>query len=72
MKALKNKQSKLESKIAALEKEIKSIDFELEINYDATIAQPNFFDHYTQKKDNLTAVMEDWEKTTEELMELES
>ena len=72
LKALKNKQSKLESKIAALEKEIKAIDFELEINYDATIAQPNFFDHYTQKKDNLTAVMEDWEKTTEELMEMES
>ena len=71
LKSLKNKQSKLEAKIADLEKEIKAIDFELEINYDATIAQPNFFDHYTQKKDRLTAVMEDWEKTTEELMEME-
>ena len=71
LKSLKNKQSKLEAKIADLEKEIKAIDFELEINYDATIAQPNFFDHYTQKKDRLTATMEDWEKTTEELMEME-
>ena len=71
LKSLKNKQSKLETKIADLEKEIKAIDFELEINYDATIAQPNFFDHYTQKKDRLTAAMEDWEKTTEELMEME-
>ena len=71
LKSLKNKQSKLEAKIADLEKEIKAIDFELEINYDATIAQPNFFDHYTQKKDRLTAAMEDWEKTTEELMEME-
>ena len=71
LKSLKNKQSKLEAKIADLEKEIKVIDFELEINYDATIAQPNFFDDYTQKKDRLTAVMEDWEKTTEELMEME-
>ena len=71
LKSLKNKQSKLEAKIADLEKEIKAIDFELEINYDATIAQPNFFDHYTQKKDHLTAAMEDWEKTTEELMEME-
>jgi len=71
LKSLKNKQSKLEAKIADLEKQIKAIDFELEINYDATIAQPNFFDHYTQKKDRLTAAMEDWEKTTEELMEME-
>ena len=70
LKSLKNKQSKLEAKIADLEKEIKAIDFELEINYDATIAQPNFFDHYTQKKEHLTATMEDWEKTTEELMEM--
>ena len=38
LKSLKNKQSKLEAKIADLEKEIKAIDFELEINYDATIA----------------------------------
>ena len=71
LKSLKNKQSKLEARIADLEKEIKAIDFELEINYDATIAQPNFFDHYTQKKDHLSAAMEDWEKTTEELMEME-
>ena len=71
LKSLKNKQSKLEAKIADLEKEIKAIDFELEINYDATIAQPNFFDHYTQKKDRLTAAMEDWEKATEELIEME-
>ena len=71
LKSLKNKQSKLEAKIADLEKEIKAIDFELEINYDATIAQPNFFDDYTYKKDRLTAAMEDWEKTTEELMEME-
>ena len=71
LKSLKNKQSKLEAKIADLEKEIKAIDFELEINYDATIAQSNFFDHYIQKKDHLTAAMDDWEKTMEELMEIE-
>ena len=71
LKSLKNKQAKLEAKIADLEREIKAIDFELEINYDATIAQPNFFDQYTQKKNNLTAAMEDWESITEELMEIE-
>ena len=47
LKSLKNKQSNLEAKIAILEKEIKDLDFELEINYDETIAQSNFFDHYT-------------------------
>ena len=71
LKSLKNKQAKLEAKIADLEREIKAIDFELEINYDATIAQPNFFDGYTQKKNNLTAAMEDWASITEELMEIE-
>ena len=71
LKSLKNKQAKLEAKIADLEREIKAIDFELEINYDVTIAQPNFFDHYTQKKDDLTTAMEDWESITEELMEIE-
>ena len=71
LKSLKNKQAKLEAKIADLEREIKAIDFELEINYDVTIAQPNFFDGYTQKKNNLTAAMEDWASITEELMEIE-
>jgi ATP-binding cassette subfamily F protein 3 len=34
---------------------------ELEINYDATVADPNFFDTYQKKKADLQQLMEDWE-----------
>lgn len=52
---------KVEQQITRLEKEIKAIDLELEINYDATIATPNFFDTYQQKKKKLECLMEEWE-----------
>ncbi|MEN8769433.1 MAG: ABC-F family ATP-binding cassette domain-containing protein [Candidatus Arcticimaribacter sp.] len=71
IKSLQNKQSKIERTIADLEKEIKAIDVELEINYDATIAQPNFFEGYTQKKEKLAKAMEQWEAIVEELMQFE-
>ncbi|MGB1450059.1 MAG: ABC-F family ATP-binding cassette domain-containing protein [Flavobacteriaceae bacterium] len=71
LKSLQNKQSKAERRIADLEKEIKDIDFELEINYEATIAQANFFESYNQKKEALSKAMEQWEKIVEELMEYE-
>ncbi len=67
-KALQNKLSKIEGKIVALEKEIKSIDVELEINYDATIAIPNFFDDYQNKKSQLETLMQQWESVSEELI----
>ena len=41
---------KVEKQISRREKEIKAIDIELEINYEQTIAQPNFFNSYQQKK----------------------
>lgn len=71
LKSLQNKQSKAERRIADLEKEIKDIDFELEINYEATIAQANFFESYNQKKEALSKTMEQWEKIVEELMQYE-
>lgn len=71
LKSLQNKQSKVERRIADLEKEIKDIDFELEINYEATIAQANFFESYNQKKEALSKTMEQWEKIVEELMQYE-
>lgn len=71
IKSLQNKQSKIESTIADLEKEIKAIDVELEINYDATIALPNLFEGYTQKKEKLAKAMEQWEAIVEELMQFE-
>jgi len=53
--------NKVEKQISRLEKEIKEIDFELEINYEQTIAQPDFFDSYQQKKQNLERLMQEWE-----------
>ena len=70
LKSLNNRLSKVEAKISALEKEIAEIDVELAINYDATIAQPNFFDSYQQKKQELEQFMTDWEEITEALESL--
>ena len=61
LKSLNNRLSKIESKINQLEKEIKEIDLELESNYDATVADPNFFDSYQKKKQNLQDLMDNWE-----------
>ncbi len=72
IKSLQNKQAKFERTIATLEKEIKAIDVELAINYDATIAQANFFESYHQKKEDLAKAMEEWEAVVESLMEMES
>ena len=52
---------KVEKQISRLEKQIKEIDFELEINYEQTIAKPNFFDSYQQKKQDLERLMQEWE-----------
>ena len=60
-KSLKNKLSKLEDQIATLEREIKAIDIKLEINYDQTISSPDFFDHYQEKKKQLSHHIENWE-----------
>ena len=62
-KARSNEQKiiKVEKQISRLEKQIKEIDFELEINYEQTIAQPNFFDSYQQKKQDLECLMQEWE-----------
>ena len=65
LKSLQNRLSKQEAAIAALEKEIKSIDLELEINYEATVATSNFFDTYQAKKAKLEHLMQQWETLTE-------
>lgn len=61
LRSLQNKLSKTEKEIGLLEKEIKEIDFELQINYDTVIAQPDFFDKYQNKKKRLEILMEQWE-----------
>lgn len=67
LKSLTNKLSKVESQINKLEKALKEIDVELAVNYDQTVAQPNFFDNYQGKKKELESLMEQWENLTEEL-----
>ncbi len=67
IKSLTNKLSKIEASINKLEREIKAIDIELSINYDETIAIPNFFDDYQKKKTELEKLMEDWEAITIEI-----
>ena len=70
IKSLKNKLSSAENKISVLEKEIAEIDHSLLMNYDETIAQPNFFENYQSKKTNLEKLMKKWETITLELEEL--
>ena len=67
LKSFQNKLSKIEAGINKLEREIKEIDVELAVNYDQTIAQPNFFDSYQAKKDQLNALMEEWEDVSVKL-----
>jgi ATP-binding cassette subfamily F protein 3 len=65
LKSLQNRLSKHEAAISALEREIKAIDLELEINYEATMATSNFFDTYQAKKAELEGLMQQWEILTE-------
>jgi len=64
MKGLKNRLSQVESEISTLEKEIAEIDHDLLMNYDETIARPDFFDRYHQKKKDLETLMQKWEEIT--------
>ncbi|MDG1285387.1 MAG: ABC-F family ATP-binding cassette domain-containing protein [Flavobacteriaceae bacterium] len=67
LKSLHNRLSKAEASIAALEKDIKAIDLEMELNYDQTVAKPGFFESYQAKKDQLDQHMSDWEEITESI-----
>ena len=67
LKSLHNRLSKAEASIAALEKDIKAIDLEMELNYDQTVAKPGFFESYQAKKDQLDQLMSDWEEITESI-----
>tara|TARA_B100000900_G_scaffold185892_1_gene157630 strand:- start:17961 stop:19874 length:1914 start_codon:yes stop_codon:yes gene_type:complete len=69
-KSLKNKLSKLESNITKLEREIKVVDLELEINYEQTISDKNFFESYHEKKKELSNYIKNWERLVEEIENL--
>jgi ATP-binding cassette subfamily F protein 3 len=66
-KSLQNKLSTLEKQIQALEKKIAEVDHELLMNYDETIAEPGFFESYQGLKDELEALMQQWEALSTEL-----
>jgi ATP-binding cassette subfamily F protein 3 len=60
-KSLQNKLSNVESEISKLEKDIKAIDKQLASQYEETISQENFFEHYNTKKQKLETLMKSWE-----------
>ena len=70
LKSINNKLSKVEAQIHQLEIEIKDIDVELEINYDAIVSNPLFFDEYQKKKENLNLLMKIWEDIQLEIEEI--
>ena len=67
LKSLNNRLSKVESSIATLERTIKAIDTEMETNYDQAVSQPDFFETYQSKKNQLNQLMSDWEQITESI-----
>ncbi|WP_396602084.1 ABC-F family ATP-binding cassette domain-containing protein [Algibacter sp. R77976] len=69
LKSLNNKLSNVESKINQLERDIKAIDLELEINYEEVSSKPNFFDDYQKMKTLLHEYMQKWEDIQLEIEE---
>lgn len=61
-KALKNRLSKVESRITGLEKEIKAADAKLAANYDRLVNDTSFFGDYERKKKELKALTAEWEE----------
>ena len=71
-KSMLNKLSNIESKIRVLEDKIKTADVELATNYDATVADPEFFKLYEKKKDDLQELFKKWELIHIDIEKLES
>lgn len=70
LKSLKNRLSKVESEINQLERDLKKTDTSLQINYDETIKEVNFFEKYQTKKKKLQELMQSWEEVQFQLEEL--
>ena len=67
---MNNRLSKAEASITTLEKAIKAIDVDMELNYDQTVAKPGFFESYQAKKDKLDQLMSEWETLTASIEKL--
>ena len=61
LKSLNNRLSNVEAQINQLERDIKKIDVELEVNYEGVTSKPNFFDKYQKMKTDLQGFMDKWE-----------
>lgn len=67
LRKLKNRLSKIESQISDLENEIQQMDLALAADYEATAAQPDFFDKYKAKKKSYDELLEEWELVEEKV-----
>lgn len=67
MKSLQNKLSNIEAQISDLEAAIKKQDQSLELDYEKTTSDPEFFDRYQNNKLALQDCMKRWEKISEEI-----
>lgn len=67
MKSLQNKLSNIEAQISDLEAAIKKQDQSLELDYEKTASDPDFFDRYQNNKLALQDCMKRWEKISEEI-----
>jgi len=67
LKKLKNKLSKIESQIDVLEKDVLDMDAALDEDYDTTVAIPNFFKNYKEKKNQVELLMEEWSEIEEKV-----
>ncbi len=67
LKSLNNRLSNVEAKISQHEKDVKSMDVNLALDYNKTTADPKFFDYYETKKKKLKKLMAEWETIQEEL-----
>ena len=67
LKKLKNQLSKIEVKIDTIEKEILDMDTALGEDYEATSAEPNFFESYKTKKNMVETLMEEWSELDEKI-----
>lgn len=67
LKSLQNKLSNIEAQISDLEAAIKKQDQSLELDYEKTASDPEFFDRYQNNKLALQDCMKRWEKISEEI-----
>ncbi|MCT4622054.1 MAG: ABC-F family ATP-binding cassette domain-containing protein [Schleiferiaceae bacterium] len=69
LRKVKNKHQKIEQRIEDLEEEVKSLDRDLQDpeKFKQLSTQPNFYEDYEQKKEDLNEAMTQWEMLSEDI-----